>query len=137
MNNTKTTSGGWANCSLRSTLKSWLASSDSSFRASVKEVDKTYYDVSARSTKTVSDTIWIPSVYELEFNSSPIESSGVRYSNFTKKVTLYPNTSGLAYNTRTAASSIGYFWINASGTAVQQSNSGATADYRVVIGVCT
>lgn len=61
MGSSNTNLGGWASCKLRSDLRNMLNTSDSDFKSAVKEVNKTYFDYNDHTTKTVADTIWIPS----------------------------------------------------------------------------
>ena len=141
MNTSSTNSGGWANCKLRSDLRAMLDSSSADLKAAIKEVNKTYYNYTTSKTETIADTIWIPSMYEVGFTSTPRESSGVVYddvftasdANTTKKYDM--NNSSSAWWLRSALSNSSRFWyVNTSGKA---SGSGANSSYGVVPGLCT
>ena len=141
MNISSTNSGGWANCKLRSDLRAMLDSSSADLKAAVKEVNKTYYNYTTSKTETISDTIWIPSMYEVGFTSTPRESSGVVYddvftasdANTTKKYDM--NNSSSYWWLRSAYSNSNGFWyVSSYGSAI---NIYAFGSYGVVPGLCT
>ena len=141
MNTSSTNSGGWANCKLRSDLRAMLDSSSADLKAAVKEVNKTYYNYTTSKTETIADTIWIPSMYEVGFTSTPRESSGVVYDDvFTasdastmKKYDM--NNSAYSWWLRSAYSNSNYFWYvyNNGGAPASHANN----SYGVVPGLCT
>ena len=80
MNGTlKSVSGGWAECALREWLRSDLYSTiESTVRNAIKEVTKTYKSVlPSTGTYSVTDTVWIPSSWESNY-----EGSGPKYTDF-------------------------------------------------------
>lgn len=78
MNTTRNNNNGWATTNMRNWLRSTiLPAIDSAIRNSIVEVNKTYYDKTTNSTLTQIDTIWIPSVREIE---NSVESSGATYN---------------------------------------------------------
>lgn len=143
MNETKTNADGWAVSGMRTWLQSTVYDGlDSSLKTAIKAVDKTYYDKTSNSTKTASDTLWIPSWREVGASTSDgsCESSGPIYSGF-----FTNNTSRIKYDTsintqtwwlRSAHyNSTGNFTsLNTSGIA---GNSNANISYGVVFGFCT
>lgn len=141
MNDTNTSADGWAGCRLRSDLRALLAASGSDLKAAVKEVNKTYYNGTSSSTKTIADTIWIPSIYEVGATGSPNrESSGVAYDDlFTSDTARIkcPQTSNSA----------NYWWLRSAPsdsacfchvTTTGSTNSRFASNYYgVVPGLCT
>ena len=140
MNASKTNSGGWANCKLRSDLRAMLDSSSADIKAAVKEVNKTYYNYTTSKTETIADTIWIPSMYEVDSTYTPRESSGVIYddvftnSNANTRVKYNMRNSSSYWWTRSAYSSSSTFWYIAGGAS---SGGSANLSYGVVPGLCT
>lgn len=141
MNTSSTNSGGWASCKLRSDLRAMLDSSSADLKAAVKEVNKTYYNYTTSKTETIADTIWIPSMYEVGFTSTPRESSGVVYDDVftasdastTKKYDM--NNSSSYWWLRSAYSSSANFWyVSNNGGA---NNNNANSSGGVVPGLCT
>lgn len=88
MHTSGTTDGGWESCALRARLRNdILPTMPEVVRNNIKEVTKTYYDYASDSTKTCTDTIWIPSNRELNGaldvasgSTIPVEDSGPIYS---------------------------------------------------------
>lgn len=85
MNSSATNKNGWGATNMRS----WLSSSvlpqfPSDVRGRIKEVKKTYYDFTSKSTLTANDKLWIPSRRELGANEFDwdTENSGVIYDVF-------------------------------------------------------
>ena len=84
MNPENTNAGGCEVCSLRTSLMQVLYDNmESTVKATVKSVKKTFYDKTSSSTKTVNDKVWIPSLREI-FGAlqSGAESSGCIYTGF-------------------------------------------------------
>lgn len=148
MNSTSTNSGGWAECELRSYIRtSCIEKLPNDVKSKLVEVNKTYYDYATNSTLTIADTLWIPSFYEVTGNSNMAENSGVTYPY------LYGN---IAYNVgcfkrikydltctrkywalRSASNSsaTSYRLVGSTGAAAS-SGSAATSDY-ITLGFCT
>ena len=141
MNSTNTTSGGWASCAMRQYLiDSVLPNIDSTVRAQIKSVNKTYYDYASSSTKVSADSIWIPSFREVGFGTTK-EDSGVIYSGiFTDNAARIKNDGLYALGTaatwwlRSASNGNAFCNVGASGSSY---NYGASASYGVVFGFCT
>lgn len=141
MNASNDTTGGWASSEMRSWLSGTvLPTIDSTVRNAMKAVTKTYYDYGTTSTLSTSDTLWIPSLYEVNYSATPIEGSGVKYSAlFTNN-----NVSRIKYNTsnksasywwlRSAYNSTNFRTINTSGAA--SSPNSASYSNGVVFGFC-
>lgn len=147
MNATNTTTGGWASCALRAYLRDTIYPSiQSEVRGMIKEVTKTYYDYASTSTLSTTDTVWIPSLREVNGTSSGsyvIESSGPIYSglfptngNGNQTVRVKYNTSGSAHYwwLRSAYSASGFGCVSSNGSI---GNGSATLTYGVVLGFCT
>lgn len=136
MNETPTTEGGWAQCSMRNKLRDLVAECDGDLKSAIKEVNKTYFDYNAQITKTIADTFWIPSSREVGFGSTPTESSGVVYSELSSnrvKKTFSDNSQ--IYWLRTAASNKKYKIVTSSGSG--GSNPDADQFQYILIGFCT
>lgn len=147
MNTSNTTTGGWASCALRAYLRDTIYPSiQSEVRGMIKEVTKTYYDYASTSTLSTTDTVWIPSLREVNGTSSGsyvIESSGPIYSglfptngNGSQTARVKYNASGSAnlWWLRSAYSATYFDCVNGNGNI---SNYSATYTYGVVLGFCT
>lgn len=145
MNETSTNADGWAASGMRTWLHDTVyAGLDSDLKAAIKEVDKTYYDKTSNTTKTVSDTLWIPSWREvgLKTTSDSCESSGPIYSDiFTSS-----DATRIKYNTTTMSAAS--WWLRSANSSNTNSFMGVTsngnnysnvANYAigVVFGFCT
>ena len=81
MNPNNSIVGGWEDTLCRDRLvNDVLPGVPEVIRSNIKEVNKTYYDANSSSTKTVSDTLFVPSAKEVALSVTPIEDSGVVYS---------------------------------------------------------
>lgn len=134
--------GGWEACPLRAGLmQSIYDNMDSTVKAAVKNVKKTFYDHTTSSTKTANDKVWLPSAREM-FGGSSYESSGCTYTAFftsnakrIKKTGLLGTGSANVWWLRSAYTSYGYFRdVNNNGTAT---NTNANSAYGVAFGFCT
>lgn len=145
MNETNTNADGWAASNMRTWLRDTVYTSlDSDLKSAIKEVDKTYYDKTSDTTKTVSDTLWIPSWREvgLSTTNASCESSGPIYSDiFTSDNATrikYNMNSGSAANwwLRSAYSSYttGFMSVYSNGGDSSYSANSANG---VVFGFCT
>ena len=139
MNPTGDTTGGWASCDMRSWLRNTIYPMiDSTIRNRIVAVTKDYYDAKTSSRLTISDTVWIPSEYEI-FGTTSYENSGTLYTGvFTdatsriKKFGL--NGSASFWWLRSAGSGAGFRSVSGSGLAF---NGVAYGTYGVVLGFCT
>ena len=143
MNETNTHTDGWAASGMRTWLQSTIYDGlDSTLKSAIKSVDKTYYDPTSDSTKTVSDTLWIPSWREVGFSSqAAYESSGPIYSGlFTNDTSRLKHSLQVMQNagwwvrSATTASTVGFRLVQSNGTSY---NSGATNAYGVIYCFCT
>lgn len=143
MNEYASAENGWAVTEMRTWLRDTiLATIDATVRDNIKEVTKTYSHWrngdSVISTSTCTDTIWIPSSYELD---SPYhrENSGVCYSElFTDAVSRIRNQDIDAINwwLRSSGTNAGFAYISGLGTH-QNTNVTASSRMGVTIGFCT
>lgn len=138
MNSSNTTSGGWPATAMRTWLRETiLPTLPANVQAAIKEVTKTYYDYASSSTKSETDTIWIPSFREVGFGAGK-EDSGVIYSGL-----FSSNANRIKYNAagsaaiwwlRSANNGSGFYLVHGGGSS---SGSGAGGSYGVVFGFCT
>lgn len=139
MNPTNDTTGGWASSNMRAWLRETIYPMiDSTIRNRIVAVTKDYYDAKTSSRLTISDTVWIPSEYEI-FGTTSYENSGTLYTGvFTdatsriKKLGL--NGSAYFWWLRSAYSGTYFRYVNNSGSA---NNASANSTYGVVLGFCT
>lgn len=145
MNATGTNADGWAASGMRTWLRETVYTGlDSDLKAAIKEVDKTYYDKTSNTTKTVSDTLWIPSWREvgLDTTNASCESSGPIYSD------IFTSTASTRIKYNTTTLSAASWWLRSAyssyttsfmGVNSGGSNHSRTADYAsgVVFGFCT
>lgn len=142
MNPVNSNVGGWEACPLRAGLmQSIYDNMDSTVKAAVKTVKKTFYDYTTSSTKTANDKVWLPSAREM-FGGSSYESSGCTYTAFFTGNTQRVKNTGLlgtgSANTwwlRSASASDGTFrTVTFSGAA---NYTGAGTARGVAFGFCT
>ena len=138
MNSSDTTTGGWPATLMRTYLRDTVFPTlPSNVRAAIKEVTKTYYDYASSSTKSETDTIWIPSYREVGFGTNK-EDSGVIYSglfNSNDKRIKYNAAGSAAYWWLRSAGSGGHFYVvNGSGNSSYNTASNSSG---VVFGFCT
>lgn len=145
MNMSETNADGWAASDLRTWLRDTVyAGLDSDLKSAIKEVDKTYYDRTDVTTKTVSDTLWVPSWREVGLSTTDgsCESSGPIYSDFFTST----NATRIKYNTTTITAAS--WWIRSAYSGNNQYfnvvySSGASNTFTasntsgVVFGFCT
>ena len=139
MNPTGDTTGGWASSNMRAWLRETIYPMiDSTIRNRIVAVTKNYYDAKTSSRLTISDTVWIPSEYEI-FGTTSYENSGTLYTGVFTDATSRIKKYGLN-------GSANYWWLRSasSGTNFRgvYSNGGASyvsARYAsgVVLGFCT
>jgi len=140
MNKSRTTAGGWPSIE----MLTWLEGSDvfgafpSELKSAIVSVQKTYYDNDDSSTKTTTNTIWIPSSREVCLTGSYLkETSGVQYSSvFSDSASRIKYDSSGSANTwwlRSAYSGTAFVSVNSSGGGT---SSIATSANGVVFGFC-
>ena len=121
MNSTSTNADGWAACEMRSWLRetaiTWLPET---IRSAIKEVTKTYYDLTTKSTLSIADTVWIPSAREV-FGGTAYETSGpyytAVYSNATNRIRYGLNGAAGGWWLRSAYFNGGlFYYVGTSGT---------------------
>ena len=112
MNSTNTSVGGWAECALRkTTLPTILAALPENLRNAIVPVTKTYYDGATYSVLSTTDSLWIPSYYEmygnttLNGNAMEAPNGGALYTEF-----FNSNETHVKYNEATAAN----WWLRSS-----------------------
>lgn len=113
--------GGWADCSVRKVLRGPVYNDiPEVIKNNIKEVNKTYYDAKASETKIIIDTLFTPSAKEVAASVSPMEDSGVVYSDI-----FSDNNSRIKNIGLTSAASL--WWL-------RSSSSGRGDFFRSVIG---
>ena len=139
MNPTNTTANGWAACSLRAWLRSVIYPQiETTVRGAIKEVTKTYKDVTTNSTLSIADTVWIPSMREI-YGGSSYENSGADYTALfaanadrIKRTGLGATASSWWLRSATGATS--FYIVSIDGSSL--GNSAGFA-YGVALGFCT
>ena len=139
MNPASSTAGGWEDCDLRAWLQDDVYPQiESTVKNAITAVDKTYYDFGTSSTKTVSDTLWIPSAREI-YGGSSYESSGAVYdglftSNSARIKKLGISGAAGYWWLRSANSSANFRCVNVNGVV---NVNYASNTYGVALGFCT
>ena len=139
MNPTGDTTGGWASSNMRAWLRETIYPMiDSTIRNRIVAVTKNYYDAKTSSRLTISDTVWIPSEYEI-FGTTSYENSGTLYTGVftdaTSRIKKYGlNGSAGGWWLRSACSGANFRGVYNSGNAYYGSANNA---YGVVLGFCT
>lgn len=139
MNYSDITTNGWEGCLVRPYLRDIIYPQiDSVVRNAIKTVAKTYYDVTTSSTKTVNDTVWIPSAREI-FGGNSYENSGVDYtslfSNATSRIKKYGIGGSAAFWwLRSANGATSFRIVNYNGSV---NNNSASISGGVALGFCT
>lgn len=139
MNPTNDTTGGWASSNMRAWLRETIYPMiDSTIRNRIVAVTKDYYDAKTSSRLTISDTVWIPSEYEI-FGTTSYENSGTLYTgvftNTTSRIKkLGLNGSAYGWWLRSASSGTYFRDVGSGGGAY---SSGASNASGVVLGFCT
>ena len=141
MNESQTTSGGWAGSEMRSYLISDILSKiPTEIKSHIVSVKKSYQSKSPNNeTLTSNDEIWIPSYKEVGFtNASYVESDGVVYSNlFTNqgsRVKYGASGTVLLWWLRSAYGSRDFNDVDISGN---NKSAAANSALGVVFGFCT
>lgn len=139
MNPTGDTTGGWASSNMRAWLRETIYPMiDSTIRNRIVAVTKNYYDAKTSSRLTISDTVWIPSEYEI-FGTTSYENSGTLYTGVftdaTSRIKKYGlNGSAYYWWLRSASSGASFRYVINNGNAYYNS---ANLAYGVVLGFCT
>ena len=139
MNPTGDTTGGWASSNMRAWLRETIYPMiDSTIRNRIVAVTKNYYDAKTSSRLTISDTVWIPSEYEI-FGTTSYENSGTLYTGVftdaTSRIKKYGlNGSANGWWLRSAYSTSNFLCVNDIGGA---GRNYANSAYGVVLGFCT
>lgn len=139
MNPTNDTTGGWASSNMRAWLRETIYPMiDSDIRNRIVAVTKNYYDAKTSSRLTISDTVWIPSEYEI-FGTTSYENSGTLYTGVftdaTSRIKKYGlNGSAYFWWLRSAYSTGNFRYVGSSGVA---SSNSANSAFGVVLGFCT
>lgn len=139
MNPTGDTTGGWASSNMRAWLRETIYPMiDSTIRNRIVAVTKNYYDAKTSNRLTISDTVWIPSEYEI-FGTTSYENSGTLYTGVFTDATSRIKKYGLN-------GSANYWWLRSAngGTSFRCVNNGgnafsnnANSTNGVVLGFCT
>lgn len=139
MNPTGDTTGGWASSNMRAWLRETIYPMiDSTIRNRIVAVTKNYYDAKTSSRLTISDTVWIPSEYEI-FGKTSYENSGTLYTGVftdaTSRIKKYGlNGSANDWWLRSARSAGVFQCVGSSGGTGFNGAGGAGG---VVLGFCT
>lgn len=139
MNPTGDTTGGWASSNMRAWLRETIYPMiDSTIRNRIVAVTKNYYDAKTSSRLTISDTVWIPSEYEI-FGTTSYENSGTLYTGVftdaTSRIKKYGlNGSASIWWLRSAYSGTYFRCVNNGGSALNNNANNANG---VVLGFCT
>ena len=130
---------GWAGSWMRKFLReSIYPQIESTVRSNIKEVTKTYYDVTTSSTLTTTDTVFIPSTREI-FGDSSYESTGIDYTNVfntnTARIKHYgQSNSASSWWLRSAYSATNFRNVNSRGNVNSDNASNANG---VALCFCT
>ena len=131
-------------------MRTWLRETilptfPSELQSAIKEVTKTYWDYGDSAEETITDTIWIPSLEEVNgitTGSYHAETSGVVYSDMFTSHTNGSHASRVKYN---SSGSAGVWWLRSAYSATYFdyvyniggiNSSVATNANGVVLGFC-
>ena len=138
MNSSADTTNGWEATAMRTWLRGTiLPTLSSDLQNAIKAVDKTFKDATSSSTKTVSDTLWIPSAREI-FGGTSYEDSGCNYTEFFNSDSARSKKSNGITNIwwlRSAHDSSNFYKVSSNGYINIMGKP--TTDYSVVLGFCT
>lgn len=110
MNFKDVTTNGWTGSWMRKFLrKSIYPQIESTVRSNIKEVTKSYYDITTSSTLTTTDTVFIPSAREI-FGGGSYESTGIDYTDV-----FNSNTARIKYSGQSKSAS--YWWLRSAYSA--------------------
>ena len=150
MNSSDTIIGGWKDSEVRAWLRNdFYDILPSEVKESIVLVDKTYYDFETRSTLSCTDSLWIPSQYEVfaaESDSGAYrESLGADYSSYftsdEARVKFYGSTSiALPWWLRSTSGFVGgqgFSFVNEDGTECSsRTGTRANDSLGIVFGFC-
>ena len=128
MNSGLSNTNGWIASKMRAYLINTYLPKLTEVISAIKEVKKTWYDYTTKTTKISNDTIWIPSTYEMFTESgaasSVVEDSGVQYTKFNSNNTRIKDYNGSAayYWLRSAYASHSYYFYCVSDSGSRYSN---------------
>jgi len=149
MNPTDTTTGGWADCEQRDYMqRAILPNINSAVRSNIKPVTKISYDYSTSSNITTTDSVWIPSEYEMTGTTDIAEKTGACYTGLFGTVAhSSPSTSRIKKHNPCGTGSAGGWWLRSASSALRfhcvgssgvgDSSVGAATSYGLVLGFCT
>lgn len=140
MNSTATTTGGWADCSMRSyltdTIKPLIPETIRNAIVPVTKVSSTYESSAiVPNGQTTTDDVWIPSAQEI-FGGSLYETDGVTYTTYFNSATArtkYLNGSTSLWWLRSASSTTKFRDVASNGNVTNDNASGTSG---VVLGFC-
>ena len=140
MNSSNTNSGGWNSSAMRSGMASRLNKFPAEWRAIIKKVDKKTTSGSQSTTiQTTSDSLWLPSMIELNIltTSTGYSGEGSPYPLFTDNAPRIKKVNGSAAHWWSRSPSTGnsaYFQcVRSSG---DNGNAAASNAYGVCLGLC-
>ena len=138
INSTASNENGWAASEMRSWLRGdFYATLPAEVRNAIASVNKTYYDYTTKSTKSIDDNVWLPSAREIFGNT---EGSGVSYTTYfngpTIRVKKYSGTV-TAWWLRSADSNGKDSWLSVPTHGYVVGYVKPTASNGVVLGFCT
>jgi len=138
MNFKNVTTNGWTGSWMRKFLReSIYPQIESTVRSNIKEVTKTYYDVTTSSTLTTTDTVFIPSAREIfggNFESTGIDYTDVFNSSTARKKYYGQSNSASTLWLRSASSDSAFRLVNSSGNI---NTANTSYKYGVVLCFCT
>ena len=139
MNFKDVTTNGWTGSWMRKFLReSIYPQIESTVRSNIKEVTKSYYDITTSSTLTTTDTVFIPSAREI-FGGGSYESTGIDYTDV-----FNSNTARIKYSGQSKSAS--YWWLRSANSATRFRsvhdngsvyNNSASSAYGVALCFCT
>lgn len=143
MNSTGTNANGWAATEMRTWLQSDVfAALPTEVQSAVVPVNKTYYNYTTKSTRTIEDTVWIPSAGEMcgnNFGTGGCEDSGAEYTSyFTNEASRIKSYNGSADFWWLRSADSGYYnFFRCVYYTGSNTSRNATSSYGVVLGFCT
>ena len=137
---------GWGNASLRSYIQSTILNNfPSDIQNEIKAVDKTYYCQDVSATRTLSDTLWVPSCREIKATMTGgqiKEDSGVEYDYFSTNrsrmfASIGTNTARRWWTRTTYTGNNSGFITTYADGSVGAGGFNSDASNWVVVGFCT
>ena len=121
----------WGSCNLRTYLRNELSNTSLDLQLAIKEVNKSFFDSVDKTTKTVVDTVFIPSCRELGLNEYGYENQGATYglskNNSGRSFSYKSSNDRCAYLTRTQGGNTfspegQYLYVNSSASLSSANN---------------